>query len=182
MTKSRNAWVGSSVVATAAVTLWVTIAQFSTAQDGSPTNNAASPLQIEMQSLDATLTRWIDDKDPIARGDSLDNIDALQQAAWDGLKHDSSDQSDALLSMIASLKAGMQALTIQDRLILLAEQEVRRAQNAASVDRLFQANERREEIILIMIQPAVQLLRAQIDYLPGILEAPEPRPTQVAVI
>jgi len=135
-----------------------------------------------MQTLDGTLARWIDDQDSIARGHSLESIDALQQAAWDSAESDDGDQSNALVPMIASLKAGMQALTIQDRLILLAEQEVRRAQNAASVDRLFRANERREEIIMMMIQPAVVLLRSQIDYMPGIIAAPDPRPTQVAGI
>ncbi len=172
MADTRKAWVSSSIVAGTMLALWVSFSQLPTLPNLGSTDIAkASPLQIELQILGNRLSRWIDDQDPVARGHSLDSIDALYQVAFDELDRDGLDrpgeaQLSTVLPMIASLKAGMQALTIQDRLILLAEEEVRRAQSPASVDRLFRANERREEIIIMMIQPAVSLLETQISRAP----------------
>lgn len=181
MADARKAWVSSSIVTGTILALWVSFSQLPTLPYHGPTDIAkASPLQIELQILGNRLTRWIDEQDPIARGHSLDSIDVLYQVAFDELDHSGEARLSAVLPMIASLKAGMQALTIQDRLILLAEEEVRRAQSPASVDRLFRANERREEIIIMMIQPAISLLETQIARVPPGLGPADTHPTQLA--
>ncbi|MEO1248328.1 MAG: hypothetical protein AAFW76_00680 [Pseudomonadota bacterium] len=181
MADTRKAWVSSSIVAGTALALWVSFSQLPTLPYLGPTDiPKASPLQIELQILDNRLTRWIDDQDPVARGHSLESIESLYQVAFDELDHFGETRLSAVLPMIASLKAGMHALTIQDRLILLAEEEVRRAQSPASVDRLFRANERREEIILMMIQPAISLLETRIARGPSAADEAGELPTQMA--
>ena len=72
--------------------------------------------------------------------------------------------------MLASLRAGLQALSIQDRLVRLAEQEVRRAESPEAVARLIKANQAREEIIRKMIKPAIALVDGAIATLPEPVE------------
>ncbi|MEM8914727.1 MAG: hypothetical protein AAGC83_02760 [Pseudomonadota bacterium] len=159
MATTRQAWLGCSILACIALTGGaISFPSVSVAPETPVSVTTAKPIEAEMNILGGHLDRWIDDRDPVASRQAVELTSEIGRLLREDVVFREPAARKTTLSAVVSLQYGLRALTIQDRLILLAEQEVDRAQSPAAVGRLFRAHERREEIIALMVLPAVDLL------------------------
>lgn len=173
MGMARQSWLGCSILAGAALSIWAFSAQptpsgFSASTDITNT----TPLQTELRSLERSLDAWVNGQDTMARARSLASTAEMRRLLDEDYRWANPHAARSNHSMLSSLQAGLQALSIQDRLIALAEQQVRRTEAPEAVARLIKANQRREEIIAIMIAPAVALMDQSLRSLPQNPAAP----------
>ena len=176
MDLTQRSWLGCCALVTVAVAVVGLGTQMPPPLPEAPLPEAKTdqatltPLQGEFETFRESLVRWIDDGDAVSRARSLSSAAVLrrmlvEQGDTQGLPARSTG------TMVASLRAGLQALSIQDRLIELAEQDVRRNETPASVARLVKAHQVREEIVTKMIEPAVRLVDSAISASPPLLRA-----------